>query len=73
MFSGMTIDELQVRLNEVNAQRDALSVDAKRIAREIEIKRAEEKIRQMPEAERDVLLQTLHAQGVSSGEVFGKV
>lgn len=73
MFSGMTIEELQTNLDNFNAQRDNLSATAKTIMREIESRRAQERVAQMPEAERAALLQAVQAQGVPSGEAFGKV
>lgn len=72
-LAELSIEELEERLRSTNAARDNLSTLAKSIARHIEIKRAKEKIEQMPEAEKAALLQVLSAQGVPSGEQFGKV
>lgn len=69
----LSVEDLEGRLAMTNKVRDSLSQLAKSISRHIEIKRAEQKIQEMPEAERAALLQTLQAQGVSSGEEFGKV
>jgi hypothetical protein len=72
-FSELSIEELREKLATANAARDNISKVAKSITKHIDMKLAAEKIAAMPEAEKAALLQTLQAQGVSSGEEFGKV
>lgn len=68
----MNADQLQSELDKINANRDALSAEARQVAGLFSKKLAEEnakaKLDAMTDVERAALAQVIQAQGIASGE-----
>lgn len=73
----MSIEELQERLNQINAQRDELIAEARQVSGVLNLKvalrAAESKLAAMSEVERAALTQVLAVDGIASTEAFGKM
>lgn len=71
----MSVEQLQAQLDRLNAERDALKEQIRRISPVLDAKLArtgaERKLAAMSDSERTALAQLLRTAGISSGEAVG--
>lgn len=73
----MTIEELEAAINGIGTQQRELAVEKRRLqaalSGKVLVADAERAVAKMSDDEKHILLQTLNAQGISSGENFGQI